>query len=170
MVAFKDITLPDKGDDYVKTDAEMTILLEVLAGRGSRLYNSLYEQNLINDGFDASYEGELTYAFSAFSGESRDPDAVYKAICDEVNRLKKDGIDKEAFERAKRVCYGKAVSLFDRQESFSNAFCRFATKDADLLTYPSFVGKATYEGISERLNQLNPERCVLSAIYPKKEA
>ena len=170
VVAFKDLYIPGKGEDYVRTDAEMSILLEILAGRGSRLYNTLYEKNLINDSFDASYEGELTYAFSAFSGESQNPDAVYKAVCDEVTLLKKEGIAKDAFERAKRVCYGKAVSLFDRQESFSNAFCRFATKDADLLTYPSFVGKATFEDITKRLYQLDTERCVLSAIYPKKEA
>jgi hypothetical protein len=106
---------------------------------------------------------------SAFSGESTDPDAVYKAICDEVVRLQKEGFPKENFERAKRVCYGRAVSLFDRQESFSNAFCRFATKDADLLTYPSFVNKVTFEDIEECLKRLNPDKCVLSAIYPKKE-
>ena len=169
VVAFKDSYLPEKGNDVLKADAEMSILLEILAGRGSRLYNDLYERNLINDSFDAAYEGELTYAFSAFSGESKNPDEVYAAICEEVNRIKKDGIAEDVFERAKRVCFGRAVSLFDKQESFSNAFCRFATKDADFMTYPSFVNKATLSDIETRLSQLDTEKCVLSAIYPKKE-
>ena len=169
VVAFKDSYLPEKGNDVLKADAEMSILLEILAGRGSRLYNDLYERNLINDSFDAAYEGELTYAFSAFSGESKNPDEVYAAICEEVNRIKKDGIAEDVFERAKRVCFGRAVSLFDKQESFSNAFCRFATKDADFMTYPSYVSKATLSDIGIRLSQLDTEKCVLSAIYPKKE-
>ncbi len=168
VIAYKDSDLPQNGTDIIKKDAEMSILLEIIGGRSSRLYNELYEKNLINDSFSSGYEGELNYAFSAFSGESSDPDSVFSAIKEEVSRLKNEGISPDSFKRAKRVIYGRAVSMFDRQESFANTFCQFAVKDADLMTYPQAADKAELSDIEKRLKLLDNDLAVLSAIYPKE--
>lgn len=167
VIAFKDNDLPEKGENYVRRDAEMAVLSEILFGKSSPLYNELYEENFINDSFSAGYEGELTYAFLSASGESKDPDEVYKRIKDAVIDIKKNGFSKEAFERAKRVCCGRALTLLDRQESFANEFVRFALKDADLLSYPKIVAEVTPDGVMERITKLDTEKCVLSAVYPK---
>ncbi len=169
VIAYKDVNLPKNGDDFIKKDARMSILLEIIGGRGSRLYNDLYDKNLINDSFSFAYEGELTYAFSLFSGESSDPDKVFSAINEEITRLKAEGISPELFKRAKRVCYGRAVSMFDRQESFANNFCQFAVKGADLMTYPQIIDKTELSDIENCLKAMDNDLSVLSAIYPKKE-
>lgn len=169
VIAYKDINLPIKGPDVIKKDAVMSILLEIIGGRGSRLYNELYEKNLINDSFGCAYEGELTYAFSMFSGESSDPDKVFLAVKEEISRLKAEGISSDLFKRAKRVCYGRAVSMFDRQESFANNFCQFAVKEADLMTYPGVIDKTGLKDIEQALSSLDNDLAVLSAIYPLKE-
>lgn len=165
VVAYKSTTLPKEGKDALSCEAKMSLLCEIVGGKDSALYNRLYAENLINDSFDASYEGELSYAFSAFSGESHDPDAVYRAISDEVSRLQSEGIDDAVFERAKRVCYGRAVSLFDRQEDFANAFIRFAAKNADLISYPAVISGITKDDVLSCLAEWKTP--VLSAIYPK---
>ena len=167
VIAFKDNDLPQKGENYVRRDAEMSVLCEMLFGKSSALYNELYEENLINDSFSSGYEGELTYAFLSVSGESKDPDGVYNKIKKRVDEIKKEGFSKEAFERAKRVCYGRALKLLDSQESFANEFVRFALKDADLLSYPKIVAKISEDEIKERLSKLDTKKCVLSAVYPK---
>lgn len=167
VIAYKDSLLPEKGEIYSILDAEMSVLCEIIGGKGSRLYNELYEKNLINDSFSCYYEGELCYAFTAFSGESENPEKVYELIKDEITRLKNEGIDKDLFERAKRVCLGRAISLFDKQESFSNTFVRFALKDSDLMTYPDKINNISLSSVLSRLKQLDNEKCVLSAVYPK---
>lgn len=167
VIAFKDTDLPQKGENYVRRDAEMSVLCEMLFGKSSALYNELYEENLINDSFSSGYEGELTYAFLSVSGESKDPDGVYNKIKERVDDIKKEGFSKEEFERAKRVCYGRAIKLLDSQESFANEFVRFALKDSDLLSYPKTVAEISEDEIKERLSKLDTKKCVLSAVYPK---
>lgn len=167
VVAFKSTSIPKAGEDYVRAEAEEAVLTEALFGKSSPIYNRLYAENLINDTFSADYEGELTYAFTAISGESADPDKVYEAVKKYIEETKKQGISEEAFERARRVCYGRAVSLFDRQEAFANEFVRFATKGALLMTYPKAVFEVTLSDVLRRLSGISSERAVLSAIYPK---
>lgn len=167
VVAFKSTSIPNAGEDYVRAEAEEAVLTEALFGKSSPIYNRLYAENLINDTFSADYEGELTYAFTAISGESADPDKVYEAVKKYIDETKKQGMDEEAFERARRVCYGRAVSLFDRQEAFANEFVRFATKGALLMTYPKAVFEVTLSDVLRRLSGISSERAVLSAIYPK---
>lgn len=167
-VAFKDNLLPGKGDDYVKRDAEMSVLCEIIGGKSSALYNTLYEKGLINESFDIGYEGELTYAFTMLSGESKNPSLVKDEIVASIENLKKDGIDEETFKRAKRVCYGRAISLYDKQETFSNTFIRFAVKDADFMTYPDAVSDVTLEDVTNHLKRFSDKNVVLSAIYPKE--
>ena len=82
--------------------AEMAILLELIAGKSSALYSSLLEQGLINESFSADFDCGRGYAVSAFTGESVDPDKTAQEIKNEIDRLRKNGIDKERFEAVKR--------------------------------------------------------------------
>ena len=52
----------------------------------------------------------LDSSFSAFTGESVDPDKTAQEIKNEIDRLRKNGIDKERFEAVKRKIYGSRGS------------------------------------------------------------
>lgn len=170
VVAYKLNTLPKAGEDYTRTDAVMSVLCRALFGKNSDIYNELYDENLINDSFSSGYEGELSYAFAEISGESKNPDEVFERIKKAVEAAKEKGISDEAVQSAKRAVVGRAVSLIDSQESFSNEFVRFALKGADLLTYPSVASLVTAEEVNSALRQLDAEKAVLSAVYPKGTA
>ena len=45
----------EKPKQDLKTIVETTVLLEILAGNTSNLYNSLFEQSLINESFSKEY-------------------------------------------------------------------------------------------------------------------
>ena len=168
VIGYKISRLPEEGADYVKTDAVMSVLMQALFGKSSDIYTRLYEENLINDSFSSGYEGELSYAFAEISGESPEPDKVYERIKEAVSEAKNKGISDEDIERAKRVVTGRAVSLIDSQEGFSNEFVRFALKGADIMTYPSAAAGVTGEDVTGALALLDNEFSVLSAVYPKK--
>ncbi len=84
-------------------------LLEILAGHSSPLYTRLMKEELINRSFGMELFDGPGYAAFLFGGESRDPDAVAAALCDEVDRLRRDGIDPAAFEAVRNALYGSAV-------------------------------------------------------------
>lgn len=60
----------EKPKQDLKTIVETTVLLEILAGNTSNLYNSLFEQSLINESFSKEYFIGYGYESIIFDGES----------------------------------------------------------------------------------------------------
>lgn len=93
--------------------AAANVLLEVLAGRASPLYNRLIESGLINSTFDADYFDGPGFGTWLFSGESSDPDKVAGEILQEINRIRREGIESSAFDAAKKALYGRQVAALN---------------------------------------------------------
>ena len=110
-------------DEYVDTTTLLACetVLELLCGRGSRLYASLMEKELINDSFGGEFFEGRGFALFLFGGESRDPKAVQQALGDEVAALCKDGIDPVRFEEVKATLYGRLVRRFNNIETAATA-------------------------------------------------
>ncbi len=168
VTAFKCGAVSGSAKERVHRTAVMSIVCELLCSKSGALFNRLYEKGLINDSFSASYEDLVTCAHMIIPGESKNADEVHQAILDEVLRLSSKALDASAFERAKRVCFGNAISLMDRQESFANSFARFALTGADFMTFPETVASVTAEDVCFALKQLAKAPSVLSVVVPKK--
>ena len=83
----------EKPERTLKEKVCTSLLLEVLAGDASPLYERLVKEGLINDEFDSEYFTGYGYSSVIFSGESSDPKRVAAEISAEVERLKAEGID-----------------------------------------------------------------------------
>lgn len=112
------------------------VLIEVLAGQSSPLYNRLMEQGLINTSFDADYFDGPGYGVWMFGGESSDPDAVAKAICGEIERLRREGVAPADFEAAHRALYGRQVAVLNDVEN-----------TGDTLISDFFAGREPFSAI-----------------------
>ena len=62
-----------------------------------------------------------------------------------LEAVKKTGLDKAEFERAKKVMYAESVRLFDSVESISNTLFSFACEDANTIDYVQLLGEVTFE-------------------------
>ena len=167
MLGFKD---SHTGGEMLKREIVTAALIHVLTGRSSPLYERLYEQGLINRYFGGYYEYGTSFAFAAFSGESSEPKTVTQAIYDEIERVKKEGIDPAAWERAMNMLYGRYIRLMGGDvESIGNDYMFSFHRGVDLSTYPEVWKSVTVEDGSQRLNELfDPEKSSLSVVYPKK--
>ena len=142
----------------MKTIIETTVLLEILAGNTSNLYNSLFKQGLINENFSKEYFIGYGYEAIIFDGESENPKEVASQIKKEVARLKKEGISDEEFEAVRRSLYGKEImsyndidtiaahfgeyDIFDTVEIFKNI------KKSDVLSRLDKVMDEKYSALS----------------------
>ena len=112
-----------KGDDPGTglANQRLTLLgdlgLEALLGNSSPLYARLYEEGLINRNFFYDCESYPGCSYLLAGGESRDPEAVREAILAEAERLVREGIDPELWERLKKGVYGNRVRSLN---SFEN--------------------------------------------------
>ena len=146
---------------------ETNILLEMIGGRSSRLYNELIEQGLINDAFDASYFTGFGYAAEMFEGESKEPEKVAAAIKGEIERIRKEGIDPSEFARAKNSLYGRNVMMYNSVERVASALTSAAIEGYCLYDIVDVFDSITLADLQKRINeQFDPAYCALSVVYP----
>ncbi|WP_085833386.1 EF-P 5-aminopentanol modification-associated protein YfmH [Clostridium merdae] len=158
------------GHRNVKELAQMEVLLELLASDASPLYRRLLDANLINTAsFGSEYFEGPGYAAVIFSGESKDPDAVAKEICNEVERLRKEGIPQDAFARARKALYGRNVAALNSAEAIANAMITLTFDERELFSYIDALATVELQDVQDMLEkQLLTKNSALSVITPIK--
>ena len=143
------------------------ILLEMLAGTTSELYNSLLEQQLINTSFGFEQFTGFGYAATIFNGESKNPQEVAKQITAQIEKIRKNGIDPEAFERIRRKLYGRAVMSFNDIDEIANDLVGAHFDGVGVFDDIEIYRTVTLEDVTEILNNtMRPDYAALSVINP----
>ncbi len=144
------------------------ILLNAIAGRSSALYKHLLDEGLINNSFDASYFHGFGYANCEFTGESSDPERAAEEIRKAVAAFKQTGVDRDAFERARRKHYGRKVMSFNDVDSAAHALAESFFAGDDLFESARACREITLEDVNARLADiLNDDSAALSVVLPK---
>lgn len=156
-------------EQSVKTIVETNILLEILAGKASPLYKTLFDKGLINNSFSKEYFVGYGYEAILFDGESRDPKGVSKIIKEEVARLKAEGIDPELFEAVRRSAYGKEIMEYNDIDSIANAMIGAHFSGYCLFDVMDIYKQVTLEDIEARLSQVMNEKYSAISIVKEKE-
>ncbi len=95
-----------QGDQLMRRELAMELLLDIIFGRSEQLFNDLYQEGLIDDQFSAGYAAERSYAYTLIGGETADPDRLHERLLTGLEQFKQRGIPDEAFERHRRSKLG----------------------------------------------------------------
>ncbi|HBL41058.1 MAG TPA: insulinase family protein [Ruminococcaceae bacterium] len=106
----------------LKQKVATDILMEVLAGTTSPLYNELLEKGLTNTSFGFESFFGFGYGASIFSGESKDPKAAAELIQARIAQAKETGISEEEFETVRRKLYGRLIMSYNDVDDIANTF------------------------------------------------
>ena len=143
---------------------------EVLMGEASELYQRLYEQGLIDSGFSSGYEGLPGAAMLTAGGDSRDPDAVCRAIVEEAARIVREGVDEALFSRLKKSGLGRRLRDLDSFESVCYRQCAYAFEDCDYYSFPEVFEDIGPGDVLDYLREtVREEQMAISVIHPKGE-
>ncbi len=167
MIGFKDTDTGYGGERLLKKNLEISILLKMLFGKSSRLYKKLYESGLINNTFAFEYTMQPDYAYSSIDGESANPKAVYDAVMNEIERVRKEGLSKEDFERIKKVMWGEFIRSHNDIEDYAITFLRLSFMDIDYFNAAQVYKTISFEETKRRFDEhFVKERSALSVIRP----
>lgn len=166
-MGFKD-NMPDiNGIESIKHEAAVKLILDMLIGRSSELYNELYNESLLNTTFKSNYTIEECYAFSRFGGESSDPLKVMYKTSEVIASMRKSGLNKANYERIKKAHVGKFLRQLNYVESISRPFISAHFKGANLFEYMDIYKKITFEYINKIFYEhFNLDNLALSIIKP----
>lgn len=163
MIGIKDkIVQPE---ERVKRHMAIEVILGLLAGKSSKLYKNLYEEQTIFGEMDYEYEFSKNYAHVLISGQSGNPKIVLEKFKEEINKLKSQGINDADFERIKRKIYGDFVTEFNDVSSISKMFLADNMKEINSFDYVEKYDEITVDYATKILDEVfNDEKIVLSVV------
>lgn len=145
-------------DELADDIAAKTLVLELIAGRGSRLYRELYDSGLITSGyFEVEYFCGRGFCSAIFSGESKDPETTVARIREEVERVRREGITDEDFERCKSKLVGMTVKAYNSSQS-----CALTAAEALLTGTTPF----TYAEAYTKLTKADAQKALRRGFFP----
>ncbi len=159
-----------KGPSLFRQVLTASLSLCLLAGPSSPFYNRLYESGLLNRSFDTDADFSNGTGTVLLGGESREPETVFAALLEEVDRIAREGIEKALFARVKRAQIGGALRSM---EDFDDVCVSLAMDEFSgfcYLDYPAEMASISREECEAFLREaFREERLAMSVVRAGRE-
>lgn len=155
------------GMELLKMETCASLIMQLILGSISPLYKELIEHGLINSQFGTEVFCGDGFFSCICGGESKNPSEVMKRIIAEVERVKREGLDKERFDIIKKSRYGASIRGFNNTEN-----CVSLLLNADFAGIGAFdvievLANTTFEDITNALNVLfDSDKAAISVVEP----
>ena len=141
-------------------------MLEALFGKSSSFFSKNYNDGIIDTTFGSEIFNGFGFSAVMIGGSADEPEKVAELIKAEIENAKKNGIDKSAFERAKKKLYGRTVMCYNDIDDIANLLMSLYFTGYKPFDEVESIKNVTYEMVMNRLNTLNEKGCALSVILP----
>lgn len=159
----------ETGQDMLKTELAMNILLDMLFGKSSDNYEELINNELIDDSFQYDYTKENGFGFAIVGSDTNDPDTFAERI-QSILLEAKDSLSKEALERAKKKRIGGFLRAINSQEYIANQFTRYAFNEMNFFDVVSVLEALTFSDIQNVAREfMKAERMTVCQVVPKNK-
>lgn len=151
--------------EKVKKHLAIEILLNMLIGKSSKLYQELYDKGMLFVTPGVDYEFSRDYAHILITGQSKYPEQVYDLFKNAVNELKENGIDLEEFERVKKMLYGSFIKEYDEPGDIARMFIADFFKGINSFEYLEEIATINEQYVEQMLKEVFVDnKMVLSVI------
>ena len=158
---------PESGLEQVRAEIETNFVLSLLSDESSAFYKKLYDDGLINSSFSSEVFLGDGYFCSIFGGDSRNPKLVRDKLIEEINRCKKEGLDRDRFDAVKKSYYGALIRDLNDSEAIATVMLNAGMEKLSAFDVIETVAKVTFEDVSARLDkQFDTEKVTISIIEP----
>lgn len=151
LFGFKDKQVGLTGEALIRRDLTTKLALDLLFGSSTKLYQKLYDMDLISDSFGHEYNSDPNYGFSAIGGDTKDPDALLKIITEEVKAMTASGFKEEDFERTRKKKIGGYLRMLNSPENIAHEFTKYRFRGGDLFSILAIYESLTLEEVNARL-------------------
>lgn len=162
-IGIKDV-VPDT-QTKVKKHIAIEILLNILIGSSSNLYKQLYEMGNSYSVPSIEYEFDKTYAHILITGQSNNPEDLFEMFKQKVKEIKDNGINKDEFERTKKMIYGEYIKEYNDIVDISRMFLSDYFKGINSFEYIEEINTIYIEFVEQVLKEVfNDKKMVLSVV------
>ena len=162
---------PKSGTELLKAEMLAELALDTLFSSSTEIYQTMLEENLINFefGVDSPFTGNGFFTVG-LGGESRNPREVRKRIFEVIENAKKNGFDRTAFERLRKVKYGTLIRSMNSVDSNASMMLDCYMCGIQPFVPISVLAGITYEEALQFLREeIDTENTVLSVVHAPEE-
>ena len=160
----------EPGVEATRRELTAELAAEALFGESSPLYQSLYEQGLIDTSFGGGFETINGMALFTASGDSNDPKAVVDAILAKAKEIVETGLEESDFLRMKRSALGRRIRSLDSFDATCYRICAYHFSGFDYFNFPAIYRDITMEDVCNFLKtSITEDRMSLAVIYPNEQ-
>ena len=151
--------------EKVRKHIAIEILLRIIIGKSSELYQELYNEGIVYNVPSLDYEFSKGYAHVIISGQSTNPQKVYEKFKDTIKNLKQNGIKQEDLSRIKKKIYGEYVIEYNEVSDVARMFLSDFFNGINSFDYIEEIDGINMEYIMQILNStFNEEKMAISII------
>ena len=164
MIGFKD-EIEEK--NKIQRHIAIEILMNMLIGKSSSLYQKLYNDGLLMSQPDLDYEFSNDYAHVLIASQSKEPKKIQEELLREIKRLQ-ENFDEAHFNRIRKKVYGDYVAEYNNVADISRMLLSDYFKGVQTFDYIEQFSTVTLEYTRQILQEVFDEKkCILSVIKTK---
>ncbi|KEZ50153.1 EF-P 5-aminopentanol modification-associated protein YfmH [Metabacillus indicus] len=157
LVGLKAKQADRSGQELMKHELSMNLILDMVFGKSSEKYTELYENGLIDDTFSYDYTEESGFGFAMIGGDTDRPDELADEIKQTLLKAKSEGIPAERLENAKKKKIGSFLRAINSPEYIANQFTRYSFNEMNLFDVVPVLEQLTNDDIHSTLNEVVEE-------------
>lgn len=131
-----------------RTSIGIKMANDMLFGKSSELFKSLYESEMINSLLSYEYNYGRGFSHAMIGGEGENIEGVEKSILEAVEKMKGKGFNPVDFERMKKKSLGRFITAFNSNQSLASSFISLYIKNVDLFEYLNIVNSLSLDEVN----------------------
>ncbi|HJV31852.1 MAG TPA: pitrilysin family protein, partial [Bacillales bacterium] len=168
LFGIKALHIDQSGEEMLKTELTMNVLLDLLFSKSTENYNNLYSEGLIDETFSYDYTQEQGFGFAMIGGDTREPDQLAEKI--EKILLNGTTFTDQQLDRTKKKKIGAFLRAINSPEYIANQFTRYAFNDMNLFDVVPTMEKITLKDVQSLASEvIAKERFSVCYVVPKKK-
>lgn len=137
--------------------------------RTGELFSELYRRDLLHTPLLAAYSTYPGASFLTVEGESREPEAVFEAFWQVVEKHRESGFAARDFARVYNATYADFVGTFDNIEDIVDNIVSYRECGMDYFEYGELLASVNADDLhAALLDRYRMENAALAVILPEK--
>lgn len=161
-IGIKDVSA--ENNEKVKKHIAIEILLNILVGASSEWFKDLYDIGNTYSTPSFEYEFDTNYAHILITGQSNNPDELFEKFKEQIKKIIDEGINKEDFERTRRMIYGEYVKEYNDVVDIARMFLSDYFKGINSFEYLEEINIISLEYVNQILKEVFQEKKIILSV------
>lgn len=157
------------GNDLLKHELSIQLMLDYLFGKSSPHYEQLYDDGLIDDTFSYTYSEEYGFGFAIIGGDTNEPDRLAERIEQILIDFANAAISEEDIKRVKKKKIGSFLRALNSPEYIANQFTRYQFNEMNLFDVVTELEKLRLDDVKKAAEDFLDQDCFTSCKIKAKE-